>query len=156
VRRFSLRSLPFGPSDEAWVELPVEVEPFILGGETYEAEGGMADLDLTIARVGDRYTLSGEVVAVLVGPCQRCLEEARIEVVAEGTETALRGESEGVDDEDEPYVSGWSLDVGRWVRDLIGTALPLTLLCRDDCRGLCPVCGADLNKAGPGHRHEPE
>jgi len=28
------------------------------------------------------------------------------------------------------------------------------VLCRDDCAGLCPVCAADLNEAGPGHRHE--
>lgn len=151
MRRLSLRSLPFGPTDEAWVSVPVEVEPFVLGGETYSVEGGVTDLDLTIGRVGDRYTLQGQVTAVLAGPCQRCLNEARIEVLAEGTETALRGESEGVEDDDEPYVSGWSLDVQRWVRDLIGTALPTKLLCRDDCLGLCPVCGADLNTAGPEH-----
>ena len=36
---------------------------------------------------------------------------------------------------------------------LIAEALPVKLLCRDDCRGLCPVCGADLN-ADPDHRHE--
>ena len=29
MRRFSLRSLPFGPNDEAWVSVPVEVEPFV-------------------------------------------------------------------------------------------------------------------------------
>lgn len=154
MRRFSLRSLPFGPNDEAWVSVPVEVEPFVLGGETYRVEADTADLELTIGRVGDRYTLHGRVTAALAGPCQRCLGDARIEILAEGAETALRGESEGVEDDDEPYVSGWSLDVQRWLRDLIGTALPSKLLCREDCLGLCPVCGADLNAVGPDHGHE--
>ena len=39
------------------------------------------------------------------------------------------------------------------MRDLIAEELPPKLLCRDDCRGLCAVCGADLN-ADPEHRHE--
>jgi len=30
------------------------------------------------------------------------------------------------------------------------------VLCRDDCAGLCPVCGADLNAAGPDHSHQPQ
>ena len=35
----------------------------------------------------------------------------------------------------------------RWRR-------PRKVLCREDCAGLCPVCAADLNEAGPEHRHE--
>jgi uncharacterized protein len=42
------------------------------------------------------------------------------------------------------------------VRDLIGGALPATILCREDCRGLCPRCGADLNVVGDDHHHDQE
>jgi uncharacterized protein len=62
------------------------------------------------------------------------------------------GDSE-VDDEDDGYVAAYQADLGRWVRDLIADALPAKLLCREDCRGLCDVCGADLN-AVTDHRHE--
>jgi uncharacterized protein len=42
------------------------------------------------------------------------------------------------------------------VRDALTLALPPRLLCREDCRGLCPVCGIDLNTVDPDeHRHEP-
>jgi len=34
-------------------------------------------------------------------------------------------------------------------------ALPAQVVCREDCAGLCPECGANLNEAGPDHRHEP-
>jgi uncharacterized protein len=40
------------------------------------------------------------------------------------------------------------------VRDAIALAGPAKVLCREDCAGLCPVCAADLNEAGPDHSHE--
>jgi len=43
--------------------------------------------------------------------------------------------------------------VDRWARDLLADALPARLLCREECRGLCPVCGANLNEAGEAHVH---
>jgi uncharacterized protein len=156
VRRFNLRSLSFGSDDEAWVNVPVEVDEFSIGGQAYEVEEGVVDLDLTVGRVGERYTLVGRLETVLLGPCQRCLGPARIPVAADGREVALRGESEGAEDEDSSYIGGWELAADRWVRDLIGSNLPIKLLCREGCLGLCPVCGADLNTAGPDHAHDSE
>ena len=43
-----------------------------------------------------------------------------------------------------------------WARDALALALPQQLLCREECAGLCPVCGVDLNDAEPGHAHERE
>ena len=48
------------------------------------------------------------------------------------------------------------LDLHAWARDALALAVPSNLLCREDCAGLCPVCGANLNEAGPDHHHEPE
>jgi uncharacterized protein len=61
----------------------------------------------------------------------------------------------GVDDEElaSPYVEGEELDLHRWAHDAFALALPAQVLCRPDCRGLCPECGADLN-AEPDHAHE--
>ena len=55
-----------------------------------------------------------------------------------------------------PYLAEEVLDVAAWARDALALSLPEKLLCRDDCAGLCAVCGADLNQAGSGHRHERE
>ena len=46
------------------------------------------------------------------------------------------------------------LDLAAWARDAFALAAPAKMLCREDCAGLCPVCAADLNEAGPGHHHE--
>ena len=158
MRRFDLRSLRFHDAAELWQRLPVEVEPFVFGGLEYAVPRGSVDLDLTAARVGDNLTLTAELETDVLGPCQRCLGDADLRVETRGVDYVHHGDSEGgaVDDEDDDadgYAANFVLDVERWVRDLIAEALPAQLLCRDDCRGLCAVCGADLN-ADPGHTHE--
>ena len=45
------------------------------------------------------------------------------------------------------------LDVAKWARDAYALTLPNQVVCRADCAGLCPECGANLN-AEPGHAHE--
>jgi uncharacterized protein len=55
------------------------------------------------------------------------------------------GEAPGEDEETYPLV-GEHLDLRPLVRDALLLELPIAPLCRDDCRGLCPTCGADLNE----------
>jgi uncharacterized protein len=73
-------------------------------------------------------------------------------VDARGVEYVRHGDSE-TDGEEEGYVRAHQADLEGWVRDLIADALPQKLLCSEECRGLCDVCGADLN-ADPDHHHE--
>jgi uncharacterized protein len=151
MRSFDLRSLRFDDRNEAWRQLPMEVDPFLFGGIEYAVPDGVVDLDLDAARVGDRVTLTGSFETVLQGPCERCLEPAEVPFQLSGTEVVLRGESESYD-EDEKYVTRNYLEADRWIRDLIGADLPSQILCREDCQGLCPICGANLNEE-PEHRH---
>jgi uncharacterized protein len=153
MRTFDLRSVRFGDASETWRRLPVEVEPFVFGGLDYRVPDDAVDLLLTVARVGDNLTLTAEFVTHVIGPCHRCLNDADVLVDARGIEYVRHGESEGDEDDEEGYVASNMVAVQRWVRDLIAEALPSRLLCRDDCRGLCQVCGVDLNEH-PDHRHE--
>jgi uncharacterized protein len=151
MKRFDLRSLRFHDSSEVWRSLPVEADPFLYGGFEYHVPGDAVEAELTVARVGDNLTLTLDLRAEVIGPCQRCLADADIEVDAHGVEYVRHGESE-TEEEGDGYVTAHQLDVEAWVRDLIAEALPQKLLCREDCRGLCPVCGADLN-TDPDHHH---
>lgn len=153
MRRFDLRSLHYDDASEAWRRLPVEVAPFTFGGMTYEVVDDVVDLDLTVARVGSNLTLTASFQTALQGPCQRCLDEAVIEIDAQGVDFVHNGDSEvDPDDEESGYVESHSLDLDRWVRDLIAEALPGKLLCSDECLGLCPTCGRNLNES-PEHGH---
>jgi uncharacterized protein len=53
-------------------------------------------------------------------------------------------------------VDGETLDLAAWARDAFALAAPVKALCKESCAGLCPICAADLNEAGPEHYHEPE
>jgi uncharacterized protein len=151
MRRFNMRSLSLGERNEVERRLFCDVAPFSLSGIDYEVAGGGVDLFLTATRVGRRVTLRATGTATLTGPCQRCLADAVLEVPIACVDYVAGSDS--VVDDDEPYVQGFVLDLERWVRDAIAEALPLQILCRDDCRGLCVVCGADLNAAADDHSH---
>ena len=58
------------------------------------------------------------------------------------------------DELESPYVQDGVVDLTAWARDALALTVPTQVLCRPDCAGLCPVCGADLNEAGEDHAHE--
>ena len=62
-----------------------------------------------------------------------------------------RGRQDGDDDEDPDVIgfAGGEIDVGDEVRDEILLALPINPLCKESCRGLCPVCGGNRNQLPP-------
>jgi uncharacterized protein len=88
----------------------------------------------------------------VAGPCMRCLEPASPIVEVEAREVDRPG---GGDELASPYVTGETLDLSAWARDAFALAMPVKVLCRADCAGLCPVCAANLNEAPPEHHHEP-
>jgi uncharacterized protein len=83
----------------------------------------------------------------------RCLEPAAPVFSVDAREVSQPGAG---DELSSPYIVAGVLDLHAWARDALALALPATVLCRADCAGLCGVCGADLNEAGPDHVHESE
>jgi uncharacterized protein len=81
----------------------------------------------------------------------RCLERADREFEIDAREV---DHPEGGEDLSSPYVDGDELDVRSWARDALALALPTQITCNEECRGLCAICGENLNEAGPDHQHE--
>jgi uncharacterized protein len=134
------------------IELAVTLEPFELGGERYAVEPKRAPATLDVSKtIGGGYALRLRFDARIMGPCMRCLAEAEPLFEVEAREVSQPG---GGDDLQSPYLQNGVLDVGAWARDALALALPTQILCKDDCAGLCAVCGADLNAAGIDHEHE--
>ena len=132
----------------------VAIEPFSLGGERYPVEPALVPARLDVSRMtGDGYALRLRLEATLTGPCMRCLEQATPDFAVDAREVSQPG---GTEELTSPYVDQGVLDLHAWARDALALALPATLLCEDECAGLCPVCGANLNQAGPEHSHERE
>jgi uncharacterized protein len=98
------------------------------------------------------YALRLRFAAGLTGPCMRCLEPAEPKVAVDAREVDQPG---GGEELRSPYVEGEELDLAAWARDAYALALPAQVVCREDCAGLCPKCGVNLNE-DPGHAHEAE
>jgi Predicted metal-binding, possibly nucleic acid-binding protein len=80
-------------------------------------------------------------------PCDRCLTVSEKSAVYHFTHTlALSAENDDTDDI--IVTAGYTLDLFSLVRDDILLELPVKHLCSDDCRGLCPTCGQNLNEGG--------
>lgn len=148
LNRLALRS-----GEGKRLELPVELEPFELGGQTYVAEPRSPRVRLEVSRQSGGYAFHLTFPVHLEGPCMRCLEPAALDLEVEAREV----DQAATDDEElrSPYVVEDELDIGRWAHDAALLAMPATFLCRADCLGLCPVCGGSLNDAATGaHDHE--
>jgi len=157
---FDLGGLHLTAGEGRRLELGVAVESLLLGGESYAVEPVPVPVILEISRTtGDGYALRLRFEAALAGPCMRCLEAAspRFAIDAREVSQPRREAERSVADElVSPYVKDGVVDLASWARDALVLAVPATLLCRPDCAGLCPVCGAELNQTGPEHVHERE
>lgn len=159
---FDLEGLRLAAGEGRRLEVHVGVDPYLLGGERYQVQDELAPARLDISRTtGPGYAIRLRFEATLAGPCMRCLEPAARSCEVDAREVSQADAREvaepGVADElASPYVERGVLDLRAWARDALALALPAKLLCREDCAGLCPLCGADLNASGPDHRHQGE
>jgi DUF177 domain-containing protein len=149
---FDLASLRLSPGEGRRLELHAPVEALELGGQRYEARPASVPVRVDVSRMtGGGYALKLALQAQLCGPCMRCLRDASPDLDVQAREVSVPGEDEELNS---PYVHEETLEVAAWARDALALAAPGQVLCRDDCRGLCPECAIDLNDAGAEHTHE--
>jgi len=108
-------------------------------------------LDLRLESVVEGVLVTGIAEVALVGECARCLESIADKASYELQELFVYSGKDA--DEDASWVVDDQVDLDAALRDAVVLNLPFTPLCRDDCLGLCPVCGANLNR-DPKHQHD--
>jgi uncharacterized protein len=141
---FSLRSFRLRPGEEYRDAKEIELQPLVLGGQRYLPVPDKVDADLLVSRVSSGTVFELRYSARLHGPCYRCLSDAVLDVSVSGREYQATNPGES-DELRTPYLVDQQLDLSAWAHDALVLALPDQILCRLDCAGLCPVCGADLN-----------
>jgi uncharacterized protein len=107
-------------------------------------DGSPVVADLTLSSYPGGITAEGTVRAPWRGECRRCGGPVSGTVAAEVRERyAPRG---GTDEDEDAYpLAGDELDLEPLARDAVLLELPLAPLCSEECRGLCPQCGANWN-----------
>jgi uncharacterized protein len=118
----------------------------------YRLEGPVSVV-LSYYRAGTELFFSGELTAATVATCARCAEEfiapsgrsfryvLAPRSIGDESKAGLR-----VEDLEFSLYEGEEVNLTPLIREQMLLALPTRPLCREDCRGLCPQCGANLNE----------
>jgi len=121
------------------------------------------DGEVRLFRTGRSILATAELATAIEEPCSRCLATVvapiRVKVEEEALPSIDLDSGQRLDTSTEPEAlrldEHHELHLEEPVREAISLAEPIAMLCRPDCRGLCTICGADLN-ANPAHRHDDE
>jgi uncharacterized protein len=152
MRSFNLRQVKLRSGEEYRDEVELELEPFELGGERYLPVPDKVPAALVVQKASTGTVFELGFTARLHGPCYRCLGDAVLEVPITAREYQATNPPAGSDELRTPYLRDDKLDLTAWARDAVALSLPDKILCRQDCAGLCPVCGKNLNDEP--HVHE--
>lgn len=119
------------------------------------------DVDCTVKRVLRNVTVRGNIRAGLELECCRCLAKFDLPVEEDFKYTftqapdALDEEIElTYEDLDFAYFEGDIIELDQAIAEQIILQIPIKPLCSDSCRGLCPICGINLNRETCNHKEE--
>lgn len=131
------------------IEAPFEKKSVLLDGMEYDVVLKSL-INLTISHVGNRKVMiEGEGKVSLNIPCSRCLEhvETVFDIhISKGVDFNYSDADRIKEMDETSYIEGYNLDVDLLVYHEILIDFPMKVLCADDCKGICNVCGANRNK----------
>ena len=141
-----------------------EIKKRLVGSKTFAYELTPDELDITdtdlkvmapihlegvVENAGDVILFKADVKTEIERTCGRCLKVFTEPLAAQVVEKFYPAGAENIENDAFIYESDL-LDITEPVRESLLLAVPLQSLCREDCRGLCPVCGADRNEGDCG------
>ncbi len=153
------------------LDAPVSLE--LLSEALVPSEGFTAlnagKVALRFKRVAGRVFVNGQMKAELIAPCKRCTKDVNLSIPINfslrmvdktqfdraSSEDDDTGDNESagsfdLDQVDAEPFDGKAIDLDPIIREQVLLALPVSVLCREDCKGLCTVCGEDLNEKDCG------
>ncbi len=147
------------PGDTVSRKARVEVGSFEIGGRALELPDGLT-YDVALTNTGEGILVTGIVRGRAVVPCDRCLEPTSLDIAGELSCYYLRELTDEEEGSDEDFglidESNGTVDLAAAIQGAVAMEVPFVILCRDDCRGLCPVCGANLNEGDCGCDRTPD
>lgn len=139
----------------------------------FKRKSEVVTLHAKLKKLAGRVLLDGAFKATLVAPCKRCVKDVTLDVPVKFELTLVQAEKRDDDDDDtgegdddgkspragsfqitdadSEEFDGKTIQLDPIVSEQLLLALPLSVLCKEDCKGLCTVCGEDLNVTECGH-----
>lgn len=124
-------------------EQAISLKEFNLGTQKTEH---MAKVRGKVTKGGMMYTVSAEVDVTIHMTCDRCMKEYAYPIHTTLYSAFSSGEITPDESEDVKPVIKSSIDLSDNILEAIAMEIPLKSLCQEDCKGVCPKCGANLNK----------
>ena len=130
----------------AEIEVPYEAEKFNDGFKDYDIKS-RENLKLSIVNIGDgKLQITGTMNVVLGGECSRCLEPVDVPISLSFEVSVVKPDGyHEVDDDEQYFMNGYELDAETLIDNEMIMSLPMKVLCKETCKGLCPVCGKNRN-----------
>jgi uncharacterized protein len=166
--------------DRSWDVTQAQLDEMLAGDRAGYRARGPAHVDARLEKLGKRVRVEAEATAGLTAACKRCLAPVSVDLPLEFELTLVPADDRDEDDalaggeardhdkgpkggtfsagdaEEETY-TGKVIDLDPIVREQILLELPEYPVCDEKCKGLCPVCGANLNDRECGcDRHVPD
>lgn len=127
----------------------LDEKSYEVGGMHVATPGGFA-YEVTLTNTGEAILLQGSVSTTGTTECARCLEPATVDVEAQAEGYFLLNEAdlaEGYEEDEVDVVdANGDFDISYNILAAVCYATPYVVLCKDDCKGLCPHCGCNLNE----------
>ncbi len=144
------------------MNLPREEKHFVCeyGEDVFRENGNeyrmieKSAVDVTIMNFGNKkLSIKAKADFVFEVPCSRCLVPQRVEIPVDfenEIDMNITAAERAQNLDETEYISGYDLDVDRLIYEEILLGFPTKVLCDEDCKGLCKVCGHNLNEGECG------
>ena len=164
--------------DRSWDVTQAQLDEMLAGDRAGYRARGPARVEARLEKLGRRVRVEADARAELAGTCKRCLAPVSVDVPVEFELTLVpaeereddgapseakehdkgpKGGSFSAHDAEEETYTGKVIDLDPIVREQLLLTMPEYPVCDEQCKGLCPVCGANLNDRECGcDRHVPD
>jgi uncharacterized protein len=157
--RYKIKDIP---SEGMLVELELPRTLFVdaLEGTDADPDGATGNIRVELSKDReDNVFARGDVKALFHVPCALCLQPSLVKISAPLKMTFVAGSDDDEDGSEDPLddleVSthdGSVIDLGAIVREQVILGMPMSPRCRENCAGLCTVCGQNKNERDCGHK----
>lgn len=131
------------------IQAPIELKNFAFNGKEYSVIK-RTPVNLTISHIGERKVkVNGSAEVSLLIPCNRCLEDVTIpfEIDFHKEFDFKISDNDRIKELDETsYLDGYNLDLDLLIYNEMLIDFPMKVLCDENCKGICSICGINLNK----------
>lgn len=141
--------------DRSWEE-PVEAINEIFSEEPHNTTRLCAPfkVKLHLKKIGEDIDISGSFNVKVSYECDRCCDNASMNLsdnfhlvlLPKKEESGEAGSDETEEEVELSYYEGEEINLSDYIKEMLFLAIPIKLLCKEDCKGICPNCGVNLNK----------